>query len=291
MAWWDAVRQAEADRIHRGEYPCEYLAAYRAGPGGQPWTNGPPYFVGCWPAFPTPSDEIPLSDSVADAGRLETTRWTKWPPNHPAFVEALYGCYKLALEGPPPGWESPWADEGGAWPTVVACHNTLQVFGRPVRELGLDPACAAEQYTKRIETILMRVQQFDDRRGYVDEFSWVNCPTAVSRLVPDPQAPFAEQCEAVIDASAVEPVISATLPAVAGAYGLSVDDFLAAWKLIMCRGTEQEMRTATINGIGIHGNQIVGWTPPPGAICYEAVRLAVARAFMQEDTWIRVLFC
>ena len=289
MVWWDALRQAEVGRIAAGQYPCEYTAAYTEGPKAQPWTNGPPYLVGCWPQYPVFLDEEPLSDPAAEAMRLETHRWTKWPPNHPAFVEAVYGCYKMALEGPPPGWQAPY--ENGAWPTLLSCHNRLQVFGRPMRELGIDPVCAARQYTARTETSVVRIQKFDERGAYADEFSWVNCPTAVSRLVPDPQAPFAEQCEAVVDVSAVEPSISAALPLIAGAYGLSVDDFLAEWKSIMCHSPEQEMRTATINGIDIHGDLIVGWTPPPGSVCYETVRLAVARSFIQEGTWIRVLFC
>ncbi|MYA86438.1 MAG: hypothetical protein F4Y12_12755 [Acidimicrobiaceae bacterium] len=291
MAWWDDVRQAEADRIARGEYPCEYSASYSKGPDAQPHTNGPPYLVGCWPRFPVSTGEEPLPDPAAEAMRLETERFTKWPPNHPAWVEAVYGCYKMALEGPPPGWESPWADKGGFWPSVLTCHNTLQVFGRPMRELGIDPVCVAEQYTKQIETILVRSQKFDENGAYADEFSWANCPTEVSRLVPDPQAPFAEQCVAVVDVSAAEPRIRSELPAIAGVYGLSVDDFLAEWKSIVCHSPKQEMWTAAINGIDIHGHLIAGWTPLEGSICYEPVMLAVARAFLQADVWIRTAFC
>ena len=48
MAWWDQARQAEADRIARGEYPCEYAAAYDYWPLEVRW-NGPAMLVGCWP--------------------------------------------------------------------------------------------------------------------------------------------------------------------------------------------------------------------------------------------------
>ena len=87
------------------------------------------------------------------------------------------------------------------------------------------------------------------------------------------------------------PFIQSELPQIAGVYGLDVSDFLAEWKSIVCHGTKQEMWTATINGIDIHGPLIAGWTPPEGSICYEAVMLAVARAFLQGDTWIRTAYC
>ena len=297
MLWWDALRQVEAERIASGQYPCQYQSAYLAitanpEPGVQSMSNGPPIYVGCWPEFHVFFSEVPDPDPVAETRRLHTTRYTKLPPNFPAWVEALYGCYKMALEGPPHrGWESPWADRGGYWPSVLRCHSVLQVFGRPMRELGLDPACAAEQYTKRTETFLVRPQEFDEQNAYADEFSWVNCPTAVSRLVGDPTAPFAQQCEAVVDSSAAESAIAATLPARADDYGLNVADFLSEWKAIVCHGSKQELRTATINGIDIHGDLLARWSPPEGAICYEAVMLAVARAFIREHTRIRVLFC
>ena len=151
-----------------------------------------------------------------------------------------------------------------------------------MRELGIDPACAARQYLAQMETSVVRIQKFDESGAYADIFGWVECPTAVSRLVPDPQAPFSEQCVAVVDVSAVEPSIESTVSLLADAYGLSVDEFLSEWKSIVCHSPKQEMWTAAINGIDIHGELIAGWTPPEGSICYEAVMLAVARASLQR---------
>ena len=93
MAWWDQARQAEADRIARGEYPCEYEAAYNYWPLEVRW-NGPAMLVGCWPRL--------LADIDPEGRAFQTWRlegfWIN-PPNHPALVGALFDCYPRRPRG------------------------------------------------------------------------------------------------------------------------------------------------------------------------------------------------
>ena len=148
MAWWDEIRLVEARRIAAGQYPCEYTAAYNYWPV-ESWTNGPAMLVGCWP-------RVLSSGSIADKDpnpALEADRlWLledlrMMPPNHPAIVEAIFDCYRDALEGPPPGWTSP---AGGEWTNVIFCNSIISSYGNPVRELGVTPACAAQQIRGKV---------------------------------------------------------------------------------------------------------------------------------------------
>ena len=145
MAWWEQARAAEADRIARGQYPCEYAAAYNYWPRHEVQTNGPAVLVGCWPRVLMPGDADSAgrrTDPAAEALRLwDREGFGTNPPNDPPMVGALYDCYRDALEGPPPGWAPP---AGGEWPTVSLCNLVLEDFGNPVRGLGVSPQCAAE---------------------------------------------------------------------------------------------------------------------------------------------------
>ena len=140
MEWWEQARRAEAERIDRGEYPCQYLSPPEGYDVG--WTHGPPYFVGCWP----------LLISHDDQGVY------MYPPNSPPFVEAAWNCYKTALEGSPPGWDGYW------WLTINDCHYGLLLYGHPMRRVGIDPACGAESYTRRLAELLIGEYPIDD--GY-----------------------------------------------------------------------------------------------------------------------------
>ena len=275
--WWDAVRQAEADRIAGGQYPCGYLAAYEYDRSRPDW-NGPPFMVGCWPTHPIPGE--PLDDAEAEVNRLETTMFAKFPPNHPAFVEAVYDCYKEALEGPPPGWVQPY--DGASWTTLPRCHNVLYVFGRPILELGVDPECAARQYAGKIATLHVRHPRFDASNAYADDYSWANCSTTASRLVPEGLTTYAERCSSVIDAS-----VGPKTDELAEAYGVSRSQVVAFLKTLICEdGTKEGLRQYP----QFHGDFVAGWTPPEGSICYEEVMLNVARAAVRQE-WIRVAYC
>ena len=163
MEWWEQARRAEAERIDRGEYPCQYRSppeGYDYGDAGR--THGPPYFVGCWPKR--------ISHDAQGVFR--------YPPNSPPFVEAVWNCYKAALEGSPPGWDGYW------WPTITDCHYNLLFYGYPVHRIGIDPACAAESYTRRVAELLIGERPIDD--GYYSgPNSWTNCSTRAERMVPD----------------------------------------------------------------------------------------------------------
>ena len=238
----------------------------------------PRSMVGCWPEHPIPGE--PRDDPEAEAVRLEATKFTKFPPNHPALVDAVYDCYREALEGPPPGWVPPY--ENASWTTLLRCHNVLHVFGRPLRELGVSPECAAEQYAGKIATFHTRRPRVDASHAYADDHSWANCSTTASRLVPEGLATYAERCSAAMDAS-----VGPKTDELAAAYGVSRAQVVAFVKTLICEdGTKDGLRQYP----QLYGDFIADWTPPEGSICYEAVMLNVARSAVRQE-WIRVAYC
>ena len=294
-AWWDEIRQAEADRIAGGQYPCEYAAAYNYWPLTNQ-TNGPAMLVGCWPRMLWPgangiADKDP--DPAAEAFRLwHREGFSILPPNHPAIVEALYGCYRDVLEGPPPGWTSP---AGGEWPTVDFCNALFSSYGDPVRDMGVTPQCAADQIGGEVAERKTRGFVGEDL-GYViyaGDFSWANCSTSASRLLPEGLNTYSERCEAVIDASA-----GSATDQLADAADVGRDQVIAAVKAMFCNGTKTALRDhSRLYDVFVphwthppYGNFVANWTPPEGSICYEAAMLVAAQKTVTGQ-WLRVLDC
>ena len=205
--WWVEITRLEASRIAAGRYPCEYDMDSSPRPADYPRTwNGEALFVQCWP-------RSTWSDNALETYLAENyVSWLskgQYPPNDPAFVEALWGCYRLALMGSPQGWTPPqprtWLGTE-SWLTVNNCHFMLQQFGQPVRGFGVEPECAAEQYTKRIELFTTRPIQLtgNSQQYWIDEGTWVVCPTAAQRLLPGnlQDADFDQQCAEIVELAA-----------------------------------------------------------------------------------------
>ena len=277
-AWWDELRAAEADRIAGGQYPCEYPAAYEYDWLRPDW-NGPPHVAGCWPQvlIPGAADD----DPEQEAARLAyNSGYHTLPPNAPVLVEALYDCYHEALEGPPPGWEAP--HEGAGWATLLLCHNVMQIFGNPVRELGVSPECAARQFSDRIQEFRTRPPRTSDSGAYAGDHSWANCETDASRLIGAGFATFAERCAAVLTASA-----GPKTDHLAAHHGVTVEQLVAFLDTIICQdATKETLRQYP----QYYGDFVADWTPPEDSICYDAALLGAARAAVRQE-WIRVLYC
>ena len=287
MAAWDNIRQAEADRIARGEVPCEYPAAYSYQPF-EKQTNGPAILVGCWPRLLSERGVgTPVDDPQQEAARLKHQEGTYLaPPNDPAVIEALYDCYRDALEGPPPGW----VGGGGEWVTVSLCNLSLTSFGNPVQYFGVTPECAAVQYTGQIEERKIRgigvfeeypTSQGGTVRQYAGDWSWANCATTASRLIPGGLDSFEQHCEAVIDASANDGTA-----AVAEKYGLELSDYIEQMKAMYCAGT----RANLLDYPQFHGEWVASWLPVQGSVCFESALLMAAHKGV-NDKGARVAFC
>ena len=290
MAAWDNIRSAEADRIARGGVPCEYRAAYDYWPL-EKQTNGPALLVGCWPrllSWVGVSPHERLDDPAAEGRRLGRQEGSYlFPPNKPSLIEALYDCYRGALEGPPAGW----VGGGGEWQTVQFCSLSLESYGNPVRHLGVTPACAAVQYAGRIEERKIRgtgvggdypkLRGDGTARAYAGDFSWANCATTASRLIPEGLDSFEERCEAVIDAS-----VNDGTDAVAEEYGLSLSEYIEQTKAMYCAGTRENL----LDYPQFSGGWVASWLPPQGTVCFEAA-LLVAAHLGANDKGVRVHLC
>ena len=325
--WWDQARQAEADRIARGEYPCEYPAAYNLYPRDVVQTNGPAMLVGCWPRIYRPGNlenTFKQSDPADEAARLWNVEgfWIL-PPNHPELIDALWDCYRDALEGPPPGWTAP---SGGEWMTVNFCNVLIQDYGNPVRDMGVTPKCAAEQMAGKIAErkahgfVAEQLYAHDGTAvlGYGGDYPWANCATVASRLLPNEPLPtYRQRCEAVIDASVNHQTTD--IAAVAG-YGRGQagrDHVVKVVKAMFCEGTRAAIRA---NGAAyedfvplwpqlfwqdyfqyrwrpryglpyrpVH-EFMAGWLPPEGSQCFEAVLLVAAHKATRGES-VRVQYC
>ena len=294
MAWWDEIRLVEATRIAAGQYPCEYAAAYDYYPI-ETRSNGPAMLVGCWPRMMLAgangiADKDP--DPEAEAYRL----WNRegfWmmPPNHPAIVEAVFDCYRDTLEGPPPGWTSP---AGGEWPGVIFCNSIISSYGNPVRDLGVTPACAAQQMRGLVSERKARGSVAEDLGYliYAGDFSWANCSTSASRVLPEGLNTYSERCEAVIDASA-----NPATDQLAEAGGVGRDQVIAVVKDMFCDGTDQSVRDHADQYQDFvpdwpesYGIFVADWTPAEGSVCYEAAMLVAAQKAV-TGSWMRVLYC
>ena len=150
-AWEDRSVAAEADKDRGGPVSLrirgrvQLLATrLRSRPTVRPcwWAAGRGYF--------RPGD-VYSTGQVAPIPDEEALRlWNRegfWinPPNDPPMVEALYDCYRDALQGPPPGMgvTRRTAHGSAVQPTATRVLNN---FGNPVRSLGVTPQCAAEQF-------------------------------------------------------------------------------------------------------------------------------------------------
>ena len=274
MEWWEQARRAEAERIDRGEYPCQYRSppeGYDYGDAGR--THGPPYFVGCWPQNISHDDD---------------NFWYLYPPNSPPFVEAVWNCYKAALEGSPPGWDGYW------WPTITDCHYDLEIYGYPMRGVGIDPACAAESYTRRVAELLIGERPYDD--GYYSgSNSWTNCSTRAERMVPDTGQTFQQRCRAVIAAAAKDPHTAENIGLQASVYGVEPADYLTEWGNIVCGDWSVEtIKNAEINGIPLDGRVLIAHRHVrPEAQCHQQVILNLAESYLRGgvSTMPAILSC
>ena len=309
MSWWDQVREAEADRIAQGQYPCEYAAAYNYWPLDEVQTNGPAILVGCWPRILQPGNidsNLRRADPDDEARRL----WNRegfWinPPNDPPMVEALYDCYRDALQGPPAGWAP--AEPGGEWPTVNFCTRELQSYGNGVRSMGVTPECAAEQYAGGIaerkargyvgETVHKGDHAYSE---YAGDWSWAGCATSASRLLPeglDAYSTYRERCEAVIDAS-VDGATTVMADTAGWGRGPSGRDrVVAVVKAMFCDGTVQAIldhgdayQVFVPHWQDSYAEFAAGWLPAEDSICFEAAILVAAHK-ATRDEWTRVIYC
>ena len=292
MAWWDDVRQAEAERIARGEYPCEAPPAYgyfEATISG-PQANGPAMFVGCWPRVLPAVGAVAADDPAEEETRYQLSP-NVMPPNHPAMVEALYGCYRQSLEGPPTGWVAP---DGVRWPDRDACTTMLYNYSLPLLDLGVNPECAARQYTGLVSEFRDRGVVIDTEvASYGGSFSWANCPTSASRLLDDGLDSYTERCEAVTEASADH-----RTDQMAATAGTDRDEVVATVKAMFCEdGTKQTLidrsqryQDFVPNWTHPYGEFVAHWTPPEGSVCYEAAMLVAAQHAIRNQ-WMRVRYC
>ena len=301
--WFDDARQAEADRINRGDYPCEYSnPPYYYWPRARQ-TAGPGLLVGCWPRLLySGSIEDKLPDPDDEARRIRNQEGFRiLPPNHPVLIDALWDCYRDALEGPPPGW-MPSDPSRIEWTEVWICNVFLNVFGNPVRHLGVTPECAAEQFRGRVAE--RRAHGFigSDHPSqvegvvhtfYAGDWSWANCPTTASRLLSGDEASYRERCEAVVDASA-----GPDTDLLAEAGGVDRGEVVEVIKTMFCAdGTKQTLREQgeRYQPFVPHRTQPAGvyaafWTPGEWSVCYEAAMLVAAQR-ATSGRWVRVASC
>ena len=312
-AAWDDIRAAEATRIAEGQYPCEYAAAYNYWPLDEVQTNGPAMLVGCWPRILRPGD-VYSTGRRADPDQEALRLWNRegfWilPPNDPPMIEALYGCYRDALQGPPPGWEP--ATPAGGWVTVNVCNSRLDAYGNPVRSLGVTPACAAEQYAGRIAErkavgFIGKEFPWEDGTGsaveYDGDYSWANCATSASRLLdghPAESGTYSQRCEAVVDAAAgVSTFHTLETWQLAQNANTTVDRVIAVVKAMFCedgtrdtvRGQGRAYQAFVPHWVDSYADFVALWMPPEGSVCYEAAILEAARK-ATHGAWGRVLYC
>ena len=304
MLWWDELRLAEGERIAGGVYPCEYAAAYEYWPLSVQ-SNGPALLVGCWPRVFQPGG-LDSNGRLDDPGAERLRLWRMegnviFPPNHPVLVEALFGCYRDYLQGPPPGWSA-----GGEWPTVTFCNFLLGGFGNAVRDLGVAPECAAEMFAKQVEERKTRGIVVEDlpnksRTGtfleYAGDYSWAECPTGASRLIPAGASGWTERCEAVVDRS-----VGGATDEMAEVAGTDRAEVVKVVKAMFCvDGTRQTLFAEgpayskfrpdwnTPSGNDYYGF-VYNWTPAEGSVCHGAAMLAAAQKAVQ-GSWMRIRYC
>lgn len=312
-AAWEDIRAAEATRIAEGRYPCEYAAAYNYWPLDEVQVNGPAMLVGCWPRILRPGDAY-STGRRADPDEEALRLWNRegfWilPPNDPPMVEALYDCYRDALQGPPPGWGP--ATPAGGWVTVNVCNSRLSAYGNPVRDLGVTPACAAEQFAGRIaerKAVGFIGQEFpwEDGTGsfteYDGDYSWSNCPTSATRLLaghPAETGTYRERCEAIVDSAAgVSTFHTYETWRMAQNANTTVDRVIAVVKAMFCedgtrdtvRGEGRAYQAFVPHWADSYADFVALWMPAEGSVCYEAAILEAARKATLGE-WARVLYC
>ena len=141
-AWWVDATTNETSLIEqRDETTCEVVSD-----SGQPSdSHGHTLWSGCWPrhALSLMGWATETNSPQAEIVHQSTLSILEYPPNHPLLVEALWGCYKMALEGEPSGWLKP---DGGYWPVIHKCHDALISFGKAVHYGDATITCIASAF-------------------------------------------------------------------------------------------------------------------------------------------------
>lgn len=275
--YWVAAVQQEQERIVAGEYPCEYAGAVDYWPDSKR-SNGPAMLVGCWPRVlwwgglgdrPDPDDAAAYTEWKNALVAAES--YFLMPPNHPALVEALWRCYRSALQGTQP-------EGGGRSPTLPFCAGyDLQNLGHPVRTVGVSPECAAEMYTNQI------AEKLESGKRSSGAWSWSNCSTAASRLLDGTEDSYSEQCRAVTTRAKNG---GTKLLAEEAADGSTTDDVVAAVQAMYCDGRRQSVldnaadyeKFLIWSGYGVYAARRL---PLEGEVCYEAAMLVAAKNAVQ----------
>ena len=130
---------------------------------------------------------------------------------------------------------------------------------------------------------------------YAGDFSWANCPTSASRLVPEGLNGYPEQCEAVVDAAA-----GPRTDELAEAAGGTRADVIAAVKAMFCAGTDAAVRDNSAayepfvpnwpEGAPF-GAWVLNDLPFEGEVCFEAALLVAAERAVNRAGRIRVVWC
>ena len=284
--WFTQALTAQRTSAAEGYFPCEY-----DGPDDI-WVAGdlpadPAVLVGCWPTrLPDLQTRALIASELAYGGSdSEALSYAQGhaslPPNSPEMIEALWDCYHDALAGPPEDWQG----HVDRWPTVNFCNGVLYSFGNPVRRMGVDPGCAAVQYSAGIEEFKERGTAVSETLTsnigkrvavYAGDYSWAGCDTHADRLLEwaDPDmgddASFAERCAVVIDAAADADQDAAA--AAAAVYKLSLSAYVDVIKDMFCAGTVAGLESYP----EFHGPYAASWLPPQGSVCWEKALLSAA---------------
>ena len=188
---------------------------------------------------------------------------------------------------------------------MIFCNAIISGYGNPVRDLGVTPECAAQQMLGQVserkargfvgeELSYLVYGEELSRVVYAGDFSWANCPTSASRVLPEGLNTYSERCEALIDASA-----SPATDQLAEAGGVGRDQVIAAVKAMFCDGTKQSVRDHADRYHDfrpdwtqppLYGDFVADWLPTEGSVCYEAAMLVAAQKAV-TGAWMRVVYC
>ncbi len=246
MSWWDEVTRLEYERAERGDHPCEYDApASTANYKGEQdnsrseW-NGTPLFVQCWPKFQggflfKQDFDLKETNPTQYENMLDLLSFEILPPSTMSMLYGLWYCYRSYVQGPEPGSESAMVPH--------MCEWALSKYGPAVRYGGVDDDCATAMYLGRIDEMLAKGGPSLSGNGlyadgyYQGDYSWGNCSTTASRLIPAElaDAPYSQRCEAMVDAAADE-----RTDAVAARGGGTRADVVAVVKAMYCERSETD---------------------------------------------------
>ena len=316
MEWWDDITKLEAERSNRGDYPCEYPMRYNFYDAVAPdlsW-NGPPLLVQCWPRMT--ARKFQVSDPDLHAAVADIMDYKAAPPATRPMLEALWYCYRSYVQGADPGKPGTYAT------TPNWCNEKLPYVGPAVRFAGVTPECAARMYIGQVNELINdegnnggNSLPVDSNNQYAGDYSWGNCSTTASRLIPADlaDAPFRQRCEVMLDAAADE-----RTDAVAARGGGTRADVIAVVKAMYCGGTREGVRqhapklqkylpenwkrdywraSEVIWGDDISTDRSFGylaryWAGVQGTPCFEAAMLVNARhAVLEGNPFSKVKYC